>query len=178
MTAKTKISNRFLSIFLCIALLMTFLPMSMLTAKSASATENIIADPGTADTWETMMGTDADGNRYAGRVWVDKSVYTNGQTAKLNSSGQDGSTFNVSLEDDEAFQIIFSALGSSMTTTTTSSSTGPMDVVTVLDNSASMAQSSSGSTTRLQRTVEAANSLIDDLLTVRPFSNWILIPTV
>lgn len=166
MTAKTTHGTRILSILLCLAMLITYLPMSTLTAAAATSTStpSIVADPGTADTWEAMMGTAADGNRYAGRVWVDKSVYTDGQVAALNSSGTAGSTFNVALEDDEAFQIIFSALGSSMTSTTTTSSSGPMDVVIVLDNSVSMTDVSAG-TTRLQKVIEAANVLLANLLT-------------
>ncbi len=122
-----------------------------------------VADPGTAHSFETILGTDKDGNRYAGRLWVDKSVYTDGQTAVLNTTDVEGATFDVSLQDDEAFQVIFSVLGTSMTTTTTSSSTGPMDVVLVLDSSGSMT-SSTGGKTRFQRVIEASNRLIDDLL--------------
>lgn len=165
MTAKTKTFDRLLSVILCIALIMTCLPSSIFIKTASAATKyNAIADIGTADTWENMMGTHLDGNRYAGRVWADKSVYTDGQTAKLNSSGTADSTYNVSLEDDEAFQIIFSVLGSSMTTKTTSSTLGPMDVVIVLDNSNSMKDISNG-TTRLQKVVESANRLLENLLT-------------
>ena len=123
---------------------------------------SISADAGTAHTWETMMGTDSDGNRYAGRVWADKSVFTDGQTAMLDSVG---AGYVVDLNDDEAFQIIFSVLGSSMTTTTSSTSAAPVDVVIVLDNSASMSQTTN-SVSRLQRVVEAANGLIGNLLEV------------
>ena len=51
----------------------------------------VIADPGTAHTWESMMGAASDGNRYAGRVWVDKSLYKDGDTAILNTRGEAGS---------------------------------------------------------------------------------------
>ena len=79
MKIKNKMANRVMSILLSIALLMTCVPNSLLVASadSTTATETV-ADPGTAHTWETMLGTSEDGNRYAGRVWVDKSVYKNG----------------------------------------------------------------------------------------------------
>jgi len=162
---KFKFSKKLISTVLAIALFMTCLPLSVLAATSAASTgtPNIITDPGTAHTWESMIGTDADGNRYAGRVWVDKSIYTDGQVAILNTSGQPGSTFNVSLDDDEAFQVIFSALGSSMSTTTTKSSSAPMDVVLILDNSSSMADVSNG-TSRMKKVIDSANDLITNLL--------------
>ncbi len=164
--AKVRISKRLLSILLCVALLMSYAPLSALAATRV-AQAAAVTDPGTADSWETMMGTDADGNRYAGRVWVDKSVYKNGDTAVLNSKNQAGSSFTVSLEEDEAFQIIFSALGSTMTTTESTTTGGPMDVVLVLDTSTSMDDTDRYGVTRLERTITAANGLLDDLLTLR-----------
>ena len=168
---KTNLLKRVMSFVLCVALAMTFVPISAAAASAGvtvaeSAVMGSLADPGTAHTWETMMGTDADGNRYAGRVWVDKSVYMHGQTALLNGKGEASSAYQVALERDEAFQVIFSALGSTMTTTTTTSSMGPMDVVLVLDTSTSMDDTTDG-VTRLQRVIEAANTLIDDLLQIK-----------
>ena len=159
------ITRRILSIVLALALVAGYIP-AVSAATRAVGTVSAVADPGTASAWETMMGTDADGNRYAGRVWADKSVYKNGDTAVLNTSGQDGSTFQVELEEDEAFQIVFSVLGSTMTTTETSSTTGPMDVVLVLDTSTSMDDEDSQGVTRLERTVAAANKLLSDLLSI------------
>ena len=165
--------KRFLSLFLCMALLVSYLPLiakaATPDARSALAETAVIrtvADPSTAHSWETMMGNGSDGNRYAGRVWVDKSVYKDGDVAILNSKGDAGSSFEVALAEDEAFQIIFSALGSTMTTKESISSTGPMDVVLVLDTSTSMDDVDSNGVTRLERTIAAANGLLDDLLTI------------
>ena len=160
-----KLRDRILSAFLCVALLLSCLPLSALQASATNATvvDGTVADPGTAHTWENMLGTDKDGDRYAGRVWADKSVYTNGQTAVLSTDGVPGSTFQVELAENEAFQIIFSALGSSMTSISTVTSAPPMDVVLVLDNSVSM-NTTSGGTTRMQKVIEAANKLLDNLL--------------
>jgi hypothetical protein len=168
MIEKQSVFKRFISILVCAALMISYLPMASLRTFAADAvtdSADIVADAGTAHTWETMMGTSADGNRYAGRVWADKSVYTDGQLALLNSSGAAGSTFRVDLEEDEAFQIIFSALGSSMTTTSTNSYVGPMDVALVLDTSISMATTKNGKS-RLESTLIAANALLSDLLTI------------
>lgn len=163
-----KLSKRIWSILLCVAMLVSTTPLSTATAATPlaqSAVANTVTDPGTADSWEHMMGTDVDGNRYAGRVWVDKSVYKDGDTVKFNNKGDAGSTFQVGLKEDEAFQIVFSALGSTMTTTETSTSASPMDVVLVLDDSTSMDDIVSQNTTRLQKLIEASNKLLADLLT-------------
>ena len=165
MKIKNKMANRVMSILLSIALLMTCVPNSLLVASadSTTATETVAA-PGTAHTWETMLGTSEDGNRYAGRVWVDKSVYKNGEEALLNTSGTTGSKFRVNLEDDEEFQVIFSALGSSMTSTTTKTTTsGALDIILVLDNSDSM-KTTSNRITRMERVIDAANELIENIL--------------
>lgn len=170
MTTQKKLTYQILSLVLCLAMLISYIPAGIFrtwaaTPAPAAVLSGTIADPGTAHAWETMMGTDADGNRYSGRVWVDKSVFTHGQTALLNTRGEAGSSFQVALEKDESFQLIFSALGSSMSTTTTSSSTGPMDVVLVLDTSTSM-DSTTGGVTRLERVIQSANALIKDMLTI------------
>lgn len=163
MNVKTNVFHRILSILLCLALLAAYLPAAGLTADAAISTAGTVADPGTADTFESMMGTEADGSRYAGRVWADKSVYTDGQEVRLNNRGEAGSAFRVNLAQDEAFQVVFSVLGSSMTTTSTSRSTGPMDVVLILDNSVSM-NTVSGGTTRMQKVIESANTLLAEIL--------------
>ena len=167
---KTKLSKRIISFFLCLTLLASYLPLSVLAGSSSlsrAAIAGAVTDPGTADSWENMLGTAQDGNRYAGRVWVDKSVYKDGDVAILNSKNTSGSHFSVDLEDDEDFQVIFSALGSTMTTKESTTSTGPMDVVLVLDTSTSMDDEDRNGVTRLERTITAANSLLDDLLTLQ-----------
>ncbi len=155
--------KKFLSVFLCIALIMMYLPLSVM-ADSLDE-NNIITDPGTADAWEDIMGTDADGNRYAGRVWVDKSVYEDGDIVKLNRKGNEDSTFTVDLDEEkgEYFQVVFSALGSSMSTNTQTYANRPLDVVLVLDTSTSMATNSGGKT-RFQHMIEAANDLLEELV--------------
>jgi len=161
---KHSFSKKFLSVFLCIALIMTYLPISVMAASTANGGE-IVTDPGTADAWEDIMGTTADGNRYAGRVWVDKSVYKDGDTVTLNRKGNEDSTFTVDVheENGEYFQVVFSALGSSMSTNTQTYAARPLDVVLVLDTSTSMATVSSGQT-RFAHMIDAANELLEELV--------------
>lgn len=164
---KITLFKKLVSLLVCVALLTSYSPLiaAAATPVAKSAVAGMVIDSGTAHSWENMMCTDADGNRYAGRVWVDKSLYKDGDTAILNTRGEQGSSFQVSLKDDEAFQVIFSALGSTMSSKSTVTSSGPMDVVLVLDTSTSMDDVSNGKT-RLERTITAANTLLDDLLTI------------
>jgi len=164
-----KTTKRFLSLLICMALMMSYIPLTSGSARPLILVEGLgtVVDPGTADSWETMMGADTDGNRYAGRVWVDKSVYADGDTAILNTRGEADSSFPVELAEDEAFQVIFSALGSTMTTKRTVSSNGPMDVVLILDDSTSMDDIISDNTTRLEKLIDASNQLLADLLSSR-----------
>ncbi len=163
---KISLLQRVMALFLCLALVASLAPMTARAATpvAQAIADNTVTDPSTADDWEHMMGTDTDGNRYAGRVWADRSVYQNGDTVVLNSRGETNSSFTVSLEEDEVFQVMFSVLGSTMTTTETVSSTGPMDVVLVLDISPSMTEKVSDGASRLQTTIAAANTLIENLL--------------
>lgn len=163
---KPKFSQRILSIFLCIALIMSCLPT--LTFAAPEFPPVIVSDPGTADLWEEIMGTDRDGNRYAGRVWADKSVYKDGDTVTLNRKGDADSTFTVNVDEDngEYFQVVFSALGSSMSTNTQTYSVRPLDVVLVLDTSTSMTYESSNDKTRFENMIVAANKLLEELLTL------------
>ena len=169
------LKKRVMAMLLCIAMIASYLPAVALTASAAAPyamPQNIVTDPGTAADWETALNVEMDGNRYAGRLWADKSVYAEGDTVLLNTRGEAGSSFQVELEDDETFQTVFSVLGTSMTTTSKSTSSGPMDVVLVIDTSTSMDDtvydySLGRNVTRLERVIDAANLLLDDLATIQ-----------
>ncbi len=160
---KHTLIHRVLSVLLCTALLVGYIPAIKAAPMAQTAIAETVTDPGTADSYEHMMGTGIDGNRYAGRVWVDKSVYKDGDTVVLNSKGNENSSFPVELAEDEAFQIVFSALGSTMTTKKTISSSGPLDVVLILDDSTSMDDKIQGNTTRLEKLIQASNKLLANL---------------
>ena len=162
---KAMFLKRIVGMILCVAMIAGYIPVLTDAAAIDVNPGAVVADPGTAYTWESMLGTAVDGNRYAGRVWADKSVYKDGDTAIL-ATGNNGSSFTVDLAEDENFQVVFSVLGSSMTVKETALVNGPMDVVLVLDTSASMDNKDKQGVTRLQRTIEASNKLLKDLLTV------------
>ena len=161
-----KMMRRGLALVLTLVLVLSLLPNFSLPTNAAIVDPPTAVDPGTADAWEDIMGTAADGNRYAGRVWVDKSVYKDGDTVTLNSQGNTDSTFTVDVDqaNGEYFQVVFSALGSSMSTNTTVIGSHPMDVILILDNSVSMNTVVSNRTTRMEYLIDAANELLTDLL--------------
>ncbi|MBP3705145.1 MAG: hypothetical protein J6I98_06390, partial [Clostridia bacterium] len=133
-------------------------PMSVEAAEALNKT----ADPSTAMSYDHMLGTDIDGNRYAGRIWVDKSVHTG------SSVTYDGFTATNSDAKDDEFLVSYSALGSttSISTTTTVSTSQPRDIVLVIDTSTSMSQlegTGANRKTRLSHVVQAANKLVGEL---------------
>jgi len=112
------------------------------------------ADPTTAHTHSAMLGSGEEGNRYSGRIWVDKSVYT-------DSAHLDG----LITKPQDDFLVVWSALGSTTTDKLQSLDETSLDVVLVMDVSSSMARyvNSSSKITRLERVVEAANGLISQI---------------
>ena len=165
-TKSQKIWALILTLVMVIGLLPKFsMPATAAAAEvlSAAVTE---ADPGTAANWDAIMGTAADGARYAGRVWVDKSVYEDGDVVTLNHEGNQNSAFTVDVDkaSGEYFQVVFSALGSSMASDTTITGSRPLDVVLVLDSSTSMDDTDSNRVTRMERMIDAANGFLETLL--------------
>lgn len=165
-TKTQKIWALVLTLVMVIGLLPKFTVPATAAAADVLGAAATVADPGTADGWESIMGTAADGSRYAGRVWVDKSVYEDGDVVTLNDKGNADSTFTVDVDkaNGEYFQVVFSALGSSMASDTTISGSRPLDVVLVLDSSTSMDDTDSNRVTRMERMIDAANGFLETLL--------------
>ena len=46
---------------------------------------NKITDEPTTETYQEILGLPSDGGRYAGRVWTDKSVLTNGLSEEMGN---------------------------------------------------------------------------------------------
>lgn len=112
-----------------------------------------VADASTVNNYVDMLGTPADGGRYSGRVWTDKSVYS-GSEANI-----DGQTFT----NDSDFLTVFSAMGSSRVVNGEASV--PLDVVLMLDISTSMSTAQAGKGPIAELTREA-NTLIDNIMTM------------
>ena len=121
------------------------------------------SDGNTTGSYTENLG-DNSSTRYAGRVWTDKTVYTEDATF----SGDVGS---VTVKNDSDFLVAYSALAT--TQNITGKSSVPVDVVFVIDNSNSMDEDLTRQQTRLEATVAtvaAVNTSIAKVMESHPDS--------
>ncbi len=147
MKIRTLFSKRMLSIVLCIAMLMAYLPLSTVAADVSNANFNRVVDEYTMNNWTKYFDLNNLDTTNAGGVWTDKSVFT------------DASAFPNSvtmLDDSKNFLTALSAIATNKEVV--GYSTVPTDTVFILDLSGSM---SSASVTQL---VNATNAAIARLL--------------
>lgn len=170
-TRRFSISARCWAVILTLAMLLGMLPVISLAAESTgvSAAVDKVADPGTVNTYQDLLGTFADGNRYAGRLWTDKSVFYD-EEALVDALGDELAQEQLAQLgiSPEEFLVIYSALGSTTSVYTEQIVSGDLDVVIVLDISASMGgivtDAAGNRVTRLEAVTEAANALIAGIL--------------
>ena len=112
---------------LAAALLLTMAAPAALAAPTPGADR--VADADTRNDYLVSLGDD-DSTLLDGRIWTDKSV----DTGNIEFVGDAGT---VTVENDSDFLVTYSALATS--TQIISETTAPVDVVFVLDFSASMA---------------------------------------
>lgn len=113
-----------MSIVLCLVLLMSYLPVTMLAgaAESVAAignayggTNNKISDPWTVNDWKLFFNPDDStklDTTYAGGVWTDKSVFNNVADYINATDEAEGSDFGLSLNDPNHFLVALSAIAS------------------------------------------------------------------
>lgn len=138
-----------------LAVFMVILLVFGLITQNASALSRV-SDPNTTNSYVSNLGDDSS-TRYAGRVWADKTVYTE----NVEFSGDVGT---VTVENDSDFLIGYSLLSTSQKVT--GKTNVPLDVVLVIDNSNSMDDpvASTGNTTRTEATVDAVNATIESIM--------------
>ncbi len=152
---KKNFTKRMMAAFISMCVVFGSINLTAFAADPDTANYTTVADASTAQNYESMLGTDVDGNRYAGRVWADKSVYTD------SSVSLDGN----SVTNDDDFMVVYSAIGSSTSVSTETVTGGDLDVVLILDVSASMGRYvDNNKTTRLASVVASANGLINNIL--------------
>lgn len=101
-----------------------------------------VADVNTMTTWEEIAMQSTQSTQYTGRIWTDKSVFTDGVT--LPGSGEEVGGEEIVVEQgDSDFLVGLSALSSTSNMTTQSAT--PLDIVLVLDTSGSMDDGMDGS---------------------------------
>ncbi len=157
MTVKTKFSHKVLSVFLCVVLMLSYIPFSALAAPAVSDYVRT-ADASTMDGWKTVFKLDGLlDTENAGGVWTDKSVFTKNGIAETGST----SVFNALgiSPSDENFIVALSALASNMTISGQSSV--PTDTILALDISGSMNDDNNNVAAQL---VTATNTTVKALL--------------
>lgn len=162
---KAKFIQRVLSVFLCVALIMTCLPLSIMAAAASTSTS--VADVKTLSNWEDWFPTDS--SRYAGGVFIDKSVYT-ATEAKTDEYFKDISnslSFGSDNFGNENFMIALSALGSNSEVFGYSHT--PTDTMLVLDASTSMGRGVDTGTA-IDDMVDGANAAIKRLLALNNYN--------
>lgn len=122
------------------------------------------SDGHTTDSYLSNLG-DESSTRYAGRVWTDKSVYT-------DDAAFDGDVGTITVHNDSDFLVAYSALAT--TESITGKSAVPVDVVFVIDNSNSMDSEGliAGWTGKgaLEITIDSVNQQIETILDSNPNS--------
>ena len=145
------VTKRIISILICLALLMSYLPAMMAQAEQAQ-TDNRVADPSTMDGWKQFFLPDQLNTNNAGGVWTDKSVFTDASAFAGTGITQKG---------QDSFLVALSAMGSNMTVTGVSNT--PTDTMIILDLSSSMYNGSNRNPATIQTMLTSVNQSIDKL---------------
>ncbi len=176
-TGKHKMPERIMAGFLSLCMAATlfdeFAFINPVTTAYAAApdpnTTNGVerkADPSTMDDFTTVLDLDdpVNGSRYAGRLWSDKTVFTNGTGVELdeNTDGTTGTIVN-----DADFLHVYSLLGSSEAV----NEAAPLDVMFVVDTSTSMGrEQGDDELSRAEHMADAINSAFGNLFSSSPNS--------
>ena len=133
----------------------------------------ILAFAATNDRDTTVKYTESLGDNasteYAGRVWTDKSVFSN--NVRFDTYGGGSATVNIDANAGEDFLISYSALATSESIS--GQSHAPVDVVLILDISGSMSNGDSNmdnGKSRIYNAVQAANAAIEELMALNEHS--------
>ncbi len=159
MTIKQKVGNRITSVLLTIAILLSIIPITIMTTSAVSLNSSREADPSTMDGWEQIFPTtDEISTENAGGVWMDKSVFT-------DSSAFAG--LGITQDEQDSFLVALSAMAANMSVT--GMSNVPTDTILVLDVSGSMNDNADNNDVA-EELVEAANDSIAELQSTNKYN--------
>lgn len=158
-----KIGAAVLATILVVALVIGLVPNQTVQVLAADRT----SDLSTVTKYTESLGDNAS-TEYAGRIWTDKTVYT--EDAVL--TGYSGSSQTVEKGEDD-FLVSFSALATSQSIS--GEEQAPIDVVFIIDISGSMSNQNSAMTnsagqtySRIKFTIDAVNDAIDEIMALNP----------
>ncbi len=144
-----KFSKRLVSLLLCIAILMTYIPVTVFGAESGNNPYKRIVDANTMNNWTKYFDLNNLTTKNAGGVWTDKSVFT-------DASAFQGSGITM-LDSEKNFLTALSAIAANKEVV--GYHTVPTDTVLILDLSNSMEDHGAE-----QDLINAANEAISTLL--------------
>jgi len=153
-----KIGKILIGLVLALAMAFTLIP------NETSAAGTKVSDPSTIGKFHDSLGDDAS-TEYSGRIWSDKTVFSE-DTIEIDL--RDGGKATVSNNSD--FLVAYSALATS--SAISGQTQAPVDVVFVIDTSGSMNDdmSYSDDTNRIVNTVKALNDSIEELMNLNDYT--------
>lgn len=175
MTSQSQFTRRLLSIFLAAAMLLTYLPTVSLASSAAIGSAykgdggSKISDPDTSGKYPEFLGENTS-TEYAGRIWTDKSVFTDDVTLVLSDDEATTIRLNEN-ENGEDFLVAYSALATAESVSRQTKQ--PADVVLIIDISGSMSNENSdmdNGKSRIYNTVQTANNAIEYLMGYNPYT--------
>ncbi len=156
-----------MSIVLCVALLITYIPTTSLAAPVTDTEVSVpaydgaatkVADRPTVNDWHEFFGKDVADTHGAGMVWTDKSVFTSvDDYLEATAENENKSTLGLVMDDEENnFLVALSTIASSKSVE--GYSTLPTDTMLVLDLSVSMVSNQA-----VSAMIQSANNAITTL---------------
>lgn len=152
-----------LALVLAAALVAQVLAQAAVSNQAFAAQTTLIADDNTTTSYQASLG-DETSTCYAGRVWTDKTVYTE------NATFEDENTRTIQKGDSD-FLVAYSAMATSQSIS--GKTQVPIDVVFIVDLSGSMSNKDSGmddGQSRIAHLVEALNTSVETLMDMNPYT--------
>lgn len=147
-----KLGAGLVAMILVVIMVVGLLPTNVSAKSSDEATDSL---------YSLSLGDNAS-TEYAGRIWSDKSVYTENQYFQLYT--EPGQRENIQrVDNDSDFLVSFSTLATSMAIS--GKTQVPLDVVFIIDMSGSMRDNNmDDGKSRMSHTIDALNTAIENLL--------------
>jgi len=174
--AKTALNKKIVSIILMLTLLISnlYMPIASVLANGGyeykGGAGEKVSDLDTSTKYSESLGDNAS-TEYSGRIWTDKSVYTDDVTFATFGGGSSTIELNGGDSIGEDFLVAYSALATSQSVS--GQTQAPVDVVLIIDISGSMSNSDSNmdnGKSRIYNTVQATNDAIDKLMALNPYT--------
>lgn len=104
----------------------------------AAGEQSVVVDADSTNSWQSILQGETPSTKNIGRIWTDKTVLSNDYALEGALTGESVA------KGDSDFLVGLSALASTSNLKTTTTTTEPLDIVLVLDESGSMANSFGG----------------------------------